>query len=422
MSGFELAAIIITLAASLGYINARFLHLPSTIGLMALALIGSLATVALDQLGIVESQPIQRLVSQLDFGHTLLHGILGMLLFAGALHIDLDELRAHKWSIALLAFGGTLVSTVLVGIGTYLLLEILGVPLRFVDALLFGALISPTDPIAVLGILKSARAPSVLSIQIGGESLFNDGIGVVVFVVVLAIASGNDVSIGSVSGVFVREVLGGIAFGLTLGYLAFRMLRSIDAYSVEVLITLAVVSGGYACAEYLHVSAPLAIVTAGLIVGNQGRRLAMSDVTRHHVDLFWELVDEILNAVLFLMLGLEATRLRLTTGLEIAVLLVIPLVLLARLASVALPISLLRLRQTLTPHAIKILTWGGLRGGISVALALSLPNSAARDTVLLLTYAVVATSIIVQGLTLGGLIKRLGLTTPEPTSKHPSKH
>ncbi|MEO8553172.1 MAG: cation:proton antiporter, partial [Kofleriaceae bacterium] len=324
MSGFELAAVMITLAAGLGYLNARFLRLPSTIGLMAIALIGSLVIVSLDELGAIDSGPIQHLVSQLDFGHTLMHGMLGLLLFAGALHVDLADLRANKWPIALLAGGGTLVSTLLVGVATYAMLSVLGAPLRFVDALLFGALISPTDPIAVLGILKSARAPAELSTQIGGESLFNDGIGVVVFVVVLAIASGHDVSAASVGAVFAREVVGGLAFGLALGYVAFRLLRSIDAYSVEVLITLAVVSGGYAAAEHLHISAPLAIVAAGLVVGNQGRQLAMSDVTRHHVDLFWELIDEILNALLFLMLGLEATRLRLTTGLEIAVVLVIP--------------------------------------------------------------------------------------------------
>ncbi|MBL0218802.1 MAG: sodium:proton antiporter [Myxococcales bacterium] len=409
MTSFELAAILLSLAAGLGYLNARVLRLPSTIGLMAMALFGSLVIVGLDAAGIIDSTRLEQIVAQADFGHTLLHGMLGFLLFAGALHIDLTDLSTHRWSIGLLALGGTVLSTAIVGLATYGMMILLGHDLGLANSLVFGALISPTDPIAVLGILKSAKAPSELAIQIGGESLFNDGIGVVVFLVVLGVASGGDMSAGDVAALFAREALGGAVFGLALGYVGFRLLRSINAYSVEVLITLALVIGGYAAAERLHVSAPIAVVVAGVVVGNQGRRLAMSDETRHHVDLFWELIDEILNAVLFLMLGLEATRLKVTSGLAVAASLAIPLVLLARLVSVAIPISLLRLRSTLSPHAIKIMTWGGLRGGISVALALSLPEGPTRDTILVLTYAVVACSILVQGLTLAPLVRRLGL-------------
>jgi len=412
MSHFEIAAVILSLAAAFGYLNARVFRLPSTIGLMAMALFGSLVIVGLDAAGVIDSAHLEQLIIQADFGHTLLHGMLGFLLFAGALHIDLTDLAANRWPIGLLALGGTVMSTALVAVATYGLMAMLGQHLRPIDALLFGALISPTDPIAVLGILKSAKAPSSLAVQIGGESLFNDGIGVVIFLVVTSIAAGGDLTAGDVATLFAREAVGGAVFGLALGYVGFRLLRTIDAYSVEVLITLALVIGGYAAAERLHVSAPIAVVVAGLLVGNQGRRLAMSDVTRHHVDLFWELIDEIMNAVLFLMLGLEATRLKVTSELALAAGLAIPVVLLARLVSVGIPISVLRRWTALSPHAIKIMTWGGLRGGISVALALSLPFGPTRDTILVLTYAVVACSILIQGLTLAPLVRRLGLGAP----------
>ncbi len=414
MTTIEIAAVILCLAAGLGYLNARFLGLPSTIGLMAISLFGSLVIVGLDACGVIDASAIRRVVEQANFGHTLMHGMLGLLLFAGALHVDLSDLADHKWAIGLLALGGTLLSTVFVAFATFMVSLGLGLGLGFMPCLVFGALISPTDPIAVLGILKSARAPDSLAIQISGESLFNDGIGVVVFVVVLAVAGGGEVSVGSVATVFAREAVGGAVFGVGIGYLAYRLLRTIDVYSVEVTITLAVVIGGYAIAERLHISAPIAVVVAGLVVGNQGRRLGMSDVTRHHVDLFWELIDEILNAVLFLMLGLEATRLVITFHVGIAAAFVIPLVLASRMASVAIPISLLRARGFVSPHAVKIMTWGGLRGGISVALALSLPASSTRDTILVLTYTVVAFSILVQGLTLGRLIRRAGLSAKEP--------
>ncbi len=396
MSNFELAAILLSLAAGLGYLNARVLRLPSTIGLMAMSLFGSLVIVCLDAAGIIDSTRLEQVVAQADFGHTLLHGMLGFLLFAGALHIDLTDLATHRWPVGLLALGGTVLSTAIVGLATYGVMILLRQNLGLANSLVFGALISPTDPIAVLGILKSAKTPPDLGVQIGGESLFNDGVGVVIFLVVVGVAAGGGMGAGAVAALFAREAVGGAVFGLAVGYVGFRLLRSIDAYSVEVMITLALVVGGYAAAERLHVSAPIAMVVAGLVIGNQGRRLAMSDETRHHVDLFWELIDEILNALLFLMLGLEATRLKVTLELAVAASLAIPLVLIARLVSVAIPISLLRLRGRLSPHAIKIMTWGGLRGGISVALALSLPEGPVRDTTLVLTYAVVTCSILVQ--------------------------
>jgi len=404
MTGLHVAAIVICLAAAIGYLNAKLLRLPSAIGLMAIGLVGSFVILGLDATGLVDSTALGAFVARIDFAHVLMHGLLGFLLFAGALHVDLADLATHKWSILALALLGTLLSTFLIGAGTWLLLEWCGIALPFVQALLFGALISPTDPIAVLGIMRSAKVSDDLAVQISGESLFNDGIGVVLFVVIAAAADGSHPSLTGMAVLFLREAVGGALFGLAIGYAAYRVLRSIDDYSVEVLITLAVVVGGYAAAERLHVSAPIAAVVSGLVVGNQGRRLGMSDQTRHHVDLFWKLVDEMLNAVLFLLLGLQATRLQLNRQLAVAMALAIPLALVARLLSVGMMVPLLGYRE---PHAVKILTWGGLRGGISVALALSLSDGAARGTILALTYSVVAFSILVQGLTLGGMLKRL---------------
>jgi len=409
MSGFELVALIIGLAAGVAYVNAKVLRLPSAIGMMAMGLLGSFVVVGLNRLGVVSSDWVEGLIARVDFGNVLMHELLGLMLFAGALHIDLAELSANKWSVAALALGGTLISTVLVGAGTYGLMFLLGPGISWGDALLFGALISPTDPIAVLGILKSAKVPSELSLQIGGESLFNDGVGVVLFLIIAAASNGANLGAGQVAALFAREALGGGLFGFLVGYLGFRLLRSIDDYSVEVLITLAMVVGGYATAERLHVSAPIAAVVAGLVTGNQGRRLAMSDQTREHVDMFWRLIDEILNAVLFLMLGFEATRLRWNSPhVVLAAVLVVPVVLLSRFLSVAAPVATLRLGRGFAPHAVKILTWGGLRGGISVALALSLPQSEAHDLTVLLTYSVVAFSVLVQGLSLSRLLRHLG--------------
>ncbi len=408
MTGVELVAVFVSLAAVLAYVNARALRLPSAIGLMALALFVSFAVVGLGKYGIIDASRVQGLVARADFSDALMHGALGLLLFAGALHVDIVDLVAQRSSIATLALGSTLLSTAIVGAATFVLLRSLGHDIDLADAFLFGALISPTDPIAVLGILRSAKAPTELAVQISGESLFNDGIGVVLFMTISEASRSGHVTGTGMALLFARETLGGAAFGLALGYLGFRLLRSIDDYSVEVLITLAVALGGYALGERLHVSAPIAAVVAGLIVGNQGRRLAMSKLTREHVDVFWKLVDEILNAILFLALGLEATRLTVGPGMLLAAGLVVLIVLGARLISVAIPVSLLRMRSKFPPHAVKILTWGGLRGGISVALALSLRNGLFGDRIVLLTYAVVACSILVQGLSLGRVVRHLG--------------
>jgi CPA1 family monovalent cation:H+ antiporter len=408
MTDFQVAAILISLTAGLAYLNARVLRLPSAIGLMATALVGSLIVLALDALEITAVAPrVEQLLDHVNLSYALLHAMLGVLLFAGALHVDLGDLSAQRLPIAVLSVVGTAISTAVVGGAAYLVLGALGVPLPFVHCLLFGALISPTDPIAVLGILRAAKTPKSLEITITGESLFNDGVGVVFFLAVLGVANGGELDAGAMARLFVQEAIGGALFGVAIGYLGFRMLRSIDQYTVEILITLAIVLGGYAAAEAIHVSAPIAAVAAGLLIGNQGRAFAMSETTRDHLDTFWELIDEILNAVLFLLIGLELIHLDLSVTLALASAAVVPLVLAARLVSVVLPLALMPAYRRGVPGAIPLLTWGGLRGGISVALALSLPPGAERDVILAITYGVVVFSILVQGTTLGWLARRL---------------
>ncbi len=407
MTDFEVAAILISVTAALAYVNARVLRLPSAIGLMATALLASLIVLGLDALSITDVAPrVAALLDRVDLSYALLHGMLGLLLFAGALHVDLGDLRAYRLPILVLAIGGTALSTAFVGVTSFLMFGVLGLEISLSHCLLFGALISPTDPIAVLGILKAAKAPKSLEVTITGESLFNDGIGFVFFLAILGVVAGGEVTAGSIARLFVQEAIGGIGFGLVLGYLGYRLLKSIDQYSVEVLITLALVLGGYVAAEHLHVSAPIAAVAAGLLIGNQGRALAMSDTTRDHLDKFWELIDEILNAVLFLLIGLEIVRLQLGVELAIASALMIPLVLLARLGSVAIPLATLPAFRREARGAIALLTWGGLRGGISVALALSIPNGPERNVILVITYSIVVFSILVQGTTLGRLVRR----------------
>lgn len=404
MTNIEIAAIILGLTAGLAYINARFVKLPPSIGLMAIALVGSFIVIGLDAAGVIEAARFEHVIARANFGDTLLHGMLGLLLFAAALQLDVGALRQQRLSVAALALGGTLASTLMVGVAIYFVFGSLGRPLPVIDAMLFGALISPTDPIAVLSVLKVSRVPPDLSIQIAGESLFNDGVGVVVFTVVLAIAGGDHVTASGALWLFARFALGGVAFGLVMGFVGRGLLRGVHEYSVQVLITLALVFGGYSLAEELGLSAPIAAVVAGLVVGRVDR--APDD----HLVVFWEMVDEILNAILFLMLGLEATRLVVTRELAIAAALAVPLVLAARFLSVSTAVTLIRpFSGKASQHAIPILTWGGLRGGLSVALALTLPFGPHRDELLAMTYAVVCFAILVQGMTLSRLLRRFGL-------------
>ncbi|MDH4237380.1 MAG: sodium:proton antiporter [Nitrospira sp.] len=404
MTLVETITILVCLSAVFSYLNHRYIRLPVTIGLMAIALGMSLVLVLLGKLGIGIDAEAESFVRSIDFDETLLHGMLSFLLFAGALHVNLDDLLEEKWFIGTLACLGLLVSTAIVGALAYFALGWIGYPIPLIGCLLFGALISPTDPIAVLSILKKVSAPKQLEIKITGESLFNDGVGVALFLVLLSVAETGQAEPGSVALLFLQEAMGGALVGLAAGYGAYRMLKSIDQHHVEILITLALVMGGYAVADALHTSGPIAVVVAGLLIGNHGRHLAMSDTTREYLDTFWELIDELLNAVLFVLIGLEVLALSFKSEYLIAGLFAIPLVLFARFVSVSLPVQVFRLFQEFTERATLILTWGGLRGGISVAMALSLPPSSFRDVIITMTYIVVVFSILVQGLTIGRIL------------------
>jgi len=414
MEVFEIAAGLITLAAVFSYVNERWFGLPTTIGLMLCALVFSLLLILLGVFVPAVSARAEAVIGAIDFNETLMHGMLGFLLFAGALHINLHDLARHRWLIAGLASLGVAVSTVVVAVLAWGVFGLIGLDVRFIYCLLFGALISPTDPIAVLAILKKAGAPRELEIKIAGESLFNDGVGVVIFLGIWEIATGEyGFDLGHLTALFFQEAVGGAVLGGALGYLAYRLLKGVDNYSVEILITLAVAAGGYALANRVHMSGPIAMVVAGLLIGNHGRAFALSAIAREHLDTFWELVDEILNAVLFVLIGLEVLVLTFTGRFLLAGLLMIPAVLLARWISVGLPIGTLRRWQILHPQAQRILTWGGLRGGISVALALSIPTVARdgssipeRDVLLAVTYLIVVFSIVVQGLTIGAVVRR----------------
>jgi len=411
MGVFEILAALITVAALFAWVNHRFIHLPNTIGVMLISLVISLVLVVIGQVRHEFIEPVRSLLESVDFDTTLLHGMLGALLFAGALHLNLNDLMGQRLVVAMLATAGVIISTILVGSAAWLLFGALDFPIDFMHCLLFGALISPTDPIAVGAILRKAGIPSSLYIKITGESLFNDGIGVVLFLGLLGFATGHGASAGHIAELLGLEVAGGIAFGFVIGWIAYLMLRSVDSYEVEILITLAIVTGGYALAHKLHVSGPLAMVVAGLLIGNRGRRLAMSDRTRTRLDEFWELVDEFLNAILFVLIGAEVIVIGFTGDYILAGVVAIPLILASRWISVSLPVMVLRRRRAFSPHVTKILTWAGLRGGISVALALSLPSGPERGLLVALTYFVVLFSILVQGLTVRRFVARLYRTT-----------
>ena len=406
MNAIELAALFVTIAAGFGYLNFRFLKFPPTIGLLVISLLGSLLLILVDMglPGYDLTGLVRAAVVKIDFYQAVMEGMLGFLLFAGALHVNLSDLRGQRWPIALMATFGVVLSTFVVGVGFWWLA---GVPILV--ALVFGSLISPTDPVAVMGILKTVTVPKSLETKIAGESLFNDGIGVVVFLVLVALAfpaaGAPELTWVDVVKLLLVEAVGGALLGLTTGWVAFRMLRQIDDYTLEVIITLALVMGGYALAGAIHVSGPISVVVAGLLIGNRGVRLAMSEKTVGHVRTFWHLVDEILNAVLFLLIGVEVFAISTAAqDLTIAVI-VIPLVLLARTLAVAVPMGVLRLRREFTPGAIPVMIWGGLRGGISVALVLSLPDNPDKPLLLTVTYIVVIFSIVVQGLTVKKLIQ-----------------
>ena len=485
MGLIDIMGVLVALAAGLAFINHKLLRLPTTVGLMLLALINAGLVLLVGRFYPPAIDAAQHLIGSIDFNTSLMQGMLGYLLFAGALHVNLNDLRQQKLVIALLATVGVLITTVLVGGFAYGITQLLGIEVRLLHCLIFGSLIAPTDPIAVLSIVKKLGAPKSLETKIAGESLFNDGVGVVVFIALMGVAglgggheevdtptssehyeqvladiqkqygmgssplanhSELDEALGhkdphaesannvedeptalSIAADFAHEAGGGILFGLALGLVAFFLIRSIDHYTTEILLSLAIVTGGYALAYKLHVSGPLAMVVAGLLIGNHGRALAMSDKTREHLDTFWELVDELLNAVLFVLIGLEVLVLSLDGQYLLAGALAVPAALLARFMSVGGVVLTLRRFRGFSPHAVKVITWGGLRGGISIAMALSLKDAlsggneadaAAGNALLTMAYVVVAFSILVGGLTVGPLLKRYGLAGHGAAGSH----
>ncbi|MEL7271280.1 MAG: sodium:proton antiporter [Bacteroidota bacterium] len=412
MDYFVIASILVFLSAVFGYLNLRFFKLPNTIGLTFITILFTLAVFALSYFDDTLLQAERFIISQIDFKVVLLDIMLSFLLFAGALHTDLQKLKEQRWPVLVFATFGVLVSTFLIGTATFFLLKLLGLNVAFIYCLLFGALISPTDPIAVLGILKKAGAPKKLEIKIVGESLFNDGVGVVVFLTIFGLAGGSEegFSIASVLELFVVEVLGGLLWGLFLGWVTYYFMKRIDDYNIEVIITLATVMTGTIVATHLHVSAPLAMVVAGLMVGgNKSRELAMSKTTETYVDKFWELIDILLNTILFVLVGMEMLVLEFNPTYIYAGLLAIPIALFCRYLSLMGPVKLFQKKLDFVPNTTLIMTWGGLRGAISIALALGLTEAMQRDLFLVITYIIVIFSILVQGLTVEKLIRRLKL-------------
>ncbi|HEX5172022.1 MAG TPA: sodium:proton antiporter [Cyclobacteriaceae bacterium] len=408
MNLLTIFTIVVVLSAALAYVNERFLHLPSTVGLMILALVLSLVL----QLGGIFSKEVlglaERLVESIDFSEALLDFMLSFLLFAGALHTDWSKLNKSRRPIITFATAGVVLSTFLAGTGVFLLLSLFKVTVPYFQCLVFGALISPTDPIAVLGILKKARVPESTEIKIVGESLFNDGIGVVLFITLLRITQRGleKISLGEIGLLLLEEVAGGIILGLALGYLGFRLLKSIDHYQTEVLITIGMVMGGYLLAKILQFSGPLAMVTAGILIGNKGKETAMSNVTMDYTFKFWEMVDEIMNAALFVLIGLELLIIPFQLHFVWLGMATIVLVLLTRHSVLALVSIAFGFKSEFEPSTISIMTWGGLRGGISIAMALIIPIEFNRSLFLTITYVIVLFSIIVQGLTIEHFIKR----------------
>jgi CPA1 family monovalent cation:H+ antiporter len=418
MTAFDITSVLVGLAAVLGYLNYRFLRLPTTIGVLALTLAGAFFLRGLEWLvpGWHAGEHLAAFSGRIDFNALLMRGMLGLLLFAGALHVGVQELRANRWTIAVLATVGVALSTALVGMASWAVFRLLGLTVSPAVCFTFGAIVSPTDPIAVIGMLRRSRAPKDLEAMIAGESLFNDGVGVVAF---LALASIAGLSAGphlpqasfhftGIAWTLLRQTGGGVLLGLAAGYAAYRALKSIDHRELELLITLALAMVVYTTSFPLGVSGPIAVVVAGLVVGHYGRKFAMSQRTIEHVDAFWGMVDDILNAVLFLLIGLEVFSTRLTLPTALAAAAMIPIALSARLVSVALPVFLLRPWSSHPRGLVPILTWGGLRGGLSVAMALSLPQFAMKDTLVGCTYGVVVFSVLAQGMTMRGIFRRFG--------------
>jgi monovalent cation:H+ antiporter, CPA1 family len=408
MELFPLISLLIVLSASFSYINFRYLKLPNAIGLMMVSLLFSLGIIGINFIYPSMKENVTFILNGINFSELLLEVMLSFMLFAGAIHIKFKDLKAEKLSIMLFSTISVVISTFMIGYICFWLLNLFDLNVSLIQCLLFGALISPTDPIAVLSILKTAGVSKSLETKIAGESLFNDGVAVVVFITILQLAKPNaDVSFLGVLAIFGQEAIGGIILGVIVGWVGYKFIASIDNYNVEVLITLAIVMGGYSLAHYTHVSGPLAMVIAGLITGNQGKRLGMSDVTAEYVDKFWELVDEILNAILFVLIGLELLVINTDRTIILIALIIIFITLITRYISVFIPSFFIRAKEELNQKTVLILTWGGLRGGISIALALSIPAELGKEIWVTITYVIVCFSILVQGITIGKFVTSL---------------
>jgi CPA1 family monovalent cation:H+ antiporter len=414
MTVFQTFAILMTFAAAGAYVNLRWMKLPATIGYMGFALGASLVAQGLAAAGLADMEGIRAFVGQIDFSHVLLHGMLSFLLFAGAMHVDFKDLKSVGWSVGVLATAGVAIAMAVTGTLVYYAAAWCGLSLPWIYAFLFGALISPTDPVAVLAMLGKAGLSRTMYAKVAGESLFNDGVGVVAFITILGLALGGDANPAHVAALLAREALGGIVLGSAMGWAACALLRSVDDYKVEVLLTLALAAGGYALAEAVHVSAPIAMVAAGLMVGNTSRRSGMSEKSRKRLDVFWELVDETLNAILFMLVGLHVVLIEISLPRIALGLFAVLAVLAGRFVSVGLPVALMGIWKTFERGTVAVLTWGGLRGGLSMAMALSLPEGREKSIILPVTYIVVLFSILVQGLTFPRVLE---LATGKATKK-----
>ncbi len=406
MSLFNLIAIVVSLTGLFSYINYKYIKLPTTIGLMAISILLSAFLIFLHQVGVDVRTTASDLIGNIDFSKVLINGMLSFLLFAGSLHINLNDLHKEKWVVVILALLGTIASTLIVGFLIYYGFHLFGFLVPWIYCFLFGALISPTDPIAVLAMLKSAKAPKPLQIKIAGESLFNDGVGIVIFLTIMQVVTNADIAPVEVFLLFIREAFGGLLLGFILGWFAYFLMKTVDDYYVQVLITLSVVTGGYAIALALETSGPIAMVMAGILVGNHGRMKAITEKSREYLDVFWEVIDEVLNSVLFVLIGLEVLILSFSRRNIFVGLLAIVIVLFARFVSVWVPIRCFSFFRGFVDKVVVMLTWGGLRGGLSVAMALSIPPNPYREVILTTTYIVMAFSVLIQGLTMQSVIPK----------------
>jgi len=402
-------SVLIVLASFFSYLNLRYLKLPSTIGIMIIAMLSSIVLVFTGSLFPKTFDHFSTLLQDVDFTEVLMGAMLNFLLFAGAIHINLVDLREQRAPVIIFSTVSVVISTFVVGALVFYISPLLGFQVPFIYALLFGALISPTDPIAVMGVLKDAKVKKSLETKVAGESLFNDGVAVVIFAVILQLAQGSniDISFTNISWLLIKEAFGGFLLGTLLGIGASNAMRKIDDYKVSVLITLSVVMGGYLIAHSIHISGPLTMVAAGIVIGNYGKRTAMSAVTKDYLNKFWELIDEILNAILFLFIGFELLIIRNITDYWLIGLCGILIVLFSRFLSIYIPVKVIPFRNKFSSGTIKVLVWGGLRGGVSIALVLSMDEGPYKPLLVGITYFVVVFSIIVQGLTVGKLAKKV---------------